>query len=341
VAIGAQSAGSPVGSIAAITTDGGNIWASTPILSGVSYLSSVACPTTKTCIAVGDRTVGNAIYGKVIMSTDGGRTWALASALPKSIGHLSSISCPNKSFCITVGRSVDQTAATAAALATTNAGHTWKRVNLPKGEEELSSVACVNRRKCVADGIMDASIGDPSAGNRLSIIVTSDGGSTWKQSSLPGGSQPAAGIPSFEGLTCFARTHCVIVGNAEPGDGNPTGLIIQSTDAGRSWFYNPVPPNTNFLNAVSCVSVSRCVVAGGGIEPRGGVVQGLLTTDDGGHTWTARNVPSTAAGLDGVSCPTTSRCIAVGFALSAANPTAEPGAVVVTHDGGRTWAAPY
>jgi hypothetical protein len=45
-------------------------------------------------------------------------------------------------------------------------------------------------------------------------------------------------------------------------------------------------------------------------------------------------------GLDGVSCPTNSTCIAVGFTLSTANPMMEPAAVVVTHDGGRTWTAP-
>jgi len=334
VAIGAQTVGTKVGSIAATTSDGGRTWSSTPIIPGGNGLSSLACPTARICVAVGER--GKGYQGDAIRSSDGGRTWTLDPPLPKSFGYLRSISCPTRKYCIAVGTSVDQNIATATALVTNDSGRTWSRKILPSGEEELFSVTCTSRRDCVADGTLEASIGNPTVGFLNSIIVTSDGGSTWRQSSLPVGTSPVMGFPRFGDVTCVGRTHCLIVGDATPPDGNPSGFIIESTDGGRTWSYDVVPPSTNILNAVTCVTASECVVAGGGIEPRGNSVQDLLSTSDGGGTWTSHSVPLSVF-LSGISCPTMSSCIAVGSGLSARNPTIEPGAVVVTHDGGGTW----
>jgi photosystem II stability/assembly factor-like uncharacterized protein len=245
------------------------------------------------------------------------------------------VSCPTKSFCMAVG--VNTAISRAIAVTSNNAGRSWGTVAVPKGEEMLNLVTCTTRRSCIAEGDVEATIGDPSGGSRLSIITTSNGGSSWKQRSIAPGSAAPSGIPYFTGLTCTSTTHCLLVGEATPPDGSPSGVILSSSDSGGSWTNQVVPSGTTMLNAVSCGSATQCAVAGGGIGGRGNIDRDLLTTSDGGQTWISRTVPSSALGLDGISCPSTTSCIAVGFDLSASDPSAEPAAVIASSDGGVTW----
>ena len=335
IAVGTQPYGSTVGSIAVITSDGGRTWASTPFFRGVKYLQALSCPSARTCIAVGSNPIGNGDRGAVIRTLDGGRTWTMAPSLPSGVGRLVEVSCPTKIFCMAVGTTSSLTSA--IAVTSTNAGRSWKPLRLPKGVEDLSLVTCTTRRYCIAEGEMEATIGDPTSGNRLSIMTTPNGGTTWTQGSLSYNSDAPLGIPTFSGLTCGTPTHCLLVGDATPGDGSPSGMIASSFDRGATWTFQALPPGTTFLNAVSCESAMHCVVAGGGIEARGGSDRDILTTTDGGLNWTSRMVPSAAIGLDGISCPSESWCMSVGFGLSATDPTAEPAAVVVSSDGGSTW----
>ncbi len=338
VAIGTQPDGSTVGSIGVTTSDGGSTWASTPILRGVKYLQALACPATRTCVAVGSNPLGNGDRGAVLRTLDGGRTWVLAPALPTGVGRLVDVSCPTKSFCMAVG--VTSSITNAVAVISNDAGQSWRTVRLPKGEEDLSLVTCTTRRCCIAEGEMEATIGDPESGSRLSIIITTaNRGSAWKQSSLSTNNAAPIGIPTFSGLTCATPTHCLLVGDATPGDGSPSGMIASSIDGGASWTFQAVPPGTTFLNSISCGSSVQCAVAGGGIEARGGIDRDILTTTDAGKTWISRVVPAASVGLDGVSCPSATSCMAVGFGLSSTDPSAEPAVIVVSGDGGATWTA--
>jgi photosystem II stability/assembly factor-like uncharacterized protein len=338
VAIGAQHYGTTTGSIAVTTTDGGGTWASTPILPDVKYLDALSCATAKTCLAAGSNPVGNDYEAKAIRTVDGGRTWVMTPVLPKGIGIINSISCPTLGYCMGVG--VSSANSPAVAVVTNNSGRAWKRLALPKGEESLSLVTCTTPRKCIAEGSMDAVVGEPDEGHRLSIITTSDGGSTWVQSSLS--TDPSAPIGAYilSGLTCATQTRCLLVGDATPGDGSASGVIIASDDGGLTWTFEKAPAGTTFLNAISCPSAAQCAVVGGGIEARGGSDQDIVTTSDSGQTWTSHFVPASAVGLDGVSCPSVTSCVGVGFGLSTSDPTAEPAAVVVTADAGATWTAP-
>jgi photosystem II stability/assembly factor-like uncharacterized protein len=284
---------------------------------------------------VGENPFGNGARGTAIRTLDGGHTWTLTPMLPKGIGALSDISCPTTSYCMAVGLSTANSSA--VAVATRNAGRIWRRVPLPKGEEDLSLVTCTSSAKCVAEGTMEATVGEPSAGERLSIITTADGGSIWRHSSLSTAGSAPVGIPYFSGLTCPTRTSCLLVGDATPGDGSPSGLIYSSIDDGDSWALRMVPPGTTFLNAVSCASATQCAVVGGGIEARGGSDRDILTTRDGGQSWTSQVVPTSAVGLEGVSCPALTSCVAVGFGFTASDPDAEPAVVVVSRNGGTTW----
>ena len=328
--MGGQRYGSPEGSITTVTSDGGAHWASSRLLVGVAQLNAMAC-SSNTCIAVGWNPVGNNEQGVVMRTLDRGRTWRLVPVLPKGVGILSSVSCPTATFCMAVGQSRD--GSFGVALVTNSAGERWKSVALPKGERALGLVTCTTRRTCIAQGIMEVITGVLNSGQLPSIITTADSGSTWTQRTPPGwGNSAVPGFPIFKGMACPSPNRCLMVGDATPGDGSPSGVISVSADGGKTWTLATVPPGTTFLNAISCASPTDCVVVGGGIEGRGGADRDILTTTDGGQTWISRPVPTSVIGLSHVSCPTIDTCVAMGGGLT------KP-VVAVTSDGGTTWTA--
>jgi photosystem II stability/assembly factor-like uncharacterized protein len=343
VAVGSLSDG--LGSIATTTSDGGVHWASTPVLDGVEVLSALACSSSSTCIAVGSNIVvkpgrsgapsTSVTRGVALRTPDRGHTWLVVPGLPKGVGRLSGVSCPTASDCMAVGQSPDGGAG--VALVSSSAGRRWRSVSLPKGQLGLGLVTCTSRRACTAEGSKQAISGAPTSGERLSIITTVDGGSTWRQSSPPKWNYTVLGFPNFKGMACPTSTRCLMVGDETPGDGTPSGKISTSGDRGRTWTAATLPPGTTALNAISCATPADCVVVGGGIGPRGETLLVLLTTTDGGHTWITRSVPSPVLGFSSVSCATADACMAAGFGLP--NPSEEQSVVAVTTDGGATWRA--
>jgi photosystem II stability/assembly factor-like uncharacterized protein len=334
MAVGAQGFGTPGHEIAAVSTDGGSHWASTAPLSGVTHLDAMACATPSSCLAVGSNLVGNSTQGVAISTPDGGDTWRTLSTLPTGVTQLKSVSCPIATSCMVVGTSTDENRG--VAFITDASGSQWNPLSLPDGQLDPSLVTCPTSRSCVIEGTKEAVVGDPSAGEDLSIMTTSDGGTTWVSSALPTGTLP--GPPIYEGLVCPTPTRCLLVGDATPGDGSPSGVTSVSSDGGRSWTLVPPPPGTTFLNAIACPTSATCVVVGGGIEARGGSDQDILTTSDGGQTWISRPVPAAVTGLDAVSCTTTVSCVAVGFGPSNSPSGIQP-LVAATSDSGVTWTA--
>ncbi len=325
------------GSIAATTSDGGAHWARTPLLVRAAWLKALACSTSRTCIAVGGNPAGNDVKGVAISSLDAGRSWRVMPALPKGVGVLNSVSCPTASFCMAVGVSPD--GSTGVALVTSSSGQRWKRLSLPKDERGLALVNCTTSHSCIAQGTREAVSGVFDSGERLSIVTTSDGGTTWTQRAPPAVDLTTEGFPNLKGVACPSSTRCFLVGDATPGDGSPSGLVYASADGGRTWTSEPVPPGTTILNGISCANARECAVVGGGIEPRGGTDRDILTTTDSGQTWVSRPVPPTVVGLVGASCPTVKICVSAGYGLTTTTPYVDQPVVATTSDGGTTWTA--
>ena len=221
-------------------------------------------------------------------------------------------------------------------FSTDASGSQWNPLSLPDGQSNPSLVTCPTARSCIIEGSEEAVVGDPSAGENLGIITTSDGGTTWISSALPTGT--SSGPPIYVGLTCSTPTRCFLVGDATPGDGSPSGLISASSNGGQSWTQVPPPAGRTFLNAIACPTSANCVVVGGGIEARGGSDQDILTTNDGGQTWVSRPVPPGVTALSAVSCSTAASCVAVGFGPSSSPSGIQP-VVAATSDSGATWTA--
>jgi photosystem II stability/assembly factor-like uncharacterized protein len=155
------------------TSDGGTTWTKQSVPPNVSFLSAVACPTVKTCVAVGSKSVhgGHKQVGVVIRTHNGGATWTI-QRIPPGLNDLSGISCPSVSDCEAVGDG-DLT-----ALGTTDGGAAWTPQGVPSSVESLAGVACPSVSDCEAVGLTGS--GDGAA------VGTTDGGATWTLQRLPG-----------------------------------------------------------------------------------------------------------------------------------------------------------
>jgi len=336
VAAGAEGFGTPGHEIAAVSTDGGSNWASTLPFPGVTHLSAMSCATPTSCVAVGWNLVGNASQGAAVSTANGGHTWTTVSDLPHDVTRLESIACPTAISCMAVGTSTDEDRG--VALTTYATGSQWHALSLPNGLSNPSLVSCVTPQRCVIEGSKEAVLGDPSSGENLSIITTSDGGETWVSSALPTGTFPEGGAPDYKGLICPSASWCILIGDSTPGDGTPSGLIFASSDGGKTWTSVTPPQGTTFLNAVACPTTTDCVVVGGGFEARGGLVQDILTTDTAGQAWVSRPVPTAVTELSSVSCWTSVSCVAVGLGPSA-GPSGTHPVAAQSSNGGATWSA--
>ncbi len=174
------------------------------------------------------------------------------------------------------------------------------------GDGNFNAVSCQTSTNCVAVG------GD---NNLVDVIATStDGGSSWVQSSV------ASGEPELNAVTCASSTTCIAVGN---------GATVTSSDGGATWTTRAIPtPNTTLLG-VSCPSSTSCVSVGvspGNDGPYGGQ---LLFSSDGGATWIVPTLPNEVGALGSVDCPSATFCVAVGAQI------------LVSNDGGQTWTAQF
>jgi photosystem II stability/assembly factor-like uncharacterized protein len=166
----------------------------------------------------------------------------------------------------------------------------------------LDSVACPSPSACDA-------VGPP-------VLTTKNGASTWHPRSVAANS-------SLRGLSCPAVSTCFGVGE-DMSSG--TGLILVSTDSGKTWAPQTPPPGVWVFNGVSCATSLDCVAVG----ESGTGESAVATTTSGGSKWILRSVPG-AQSLAGVSCPTGKQCFAVGT-------TGGAGVMLASSDGGRTWA---
>ena len=336
IAVGAFGFSTPGHEVAALSTDRGARWAVSPPFDGVTHLDAMACATSNSCLAVGYNLVGANTVGVAVSTADGGRTWKTVSTLPRDVTELKSISCPSSTRCFVVGLSTDEDQG--IALATDASGSEWHALSLPDGESMPSLVVCTSNRACAIEGTKEAVVGDPGSGESLSIFNTVNGGASWVPGALFAGTGPA--WPNYKAIACPAPSRCILVGDASPPDGSPSGVTTVSLDAGQSWTAVQAPAGTSSLNAISCPTAVNCVVVGGGIGPRGGSSQAILTTTNGGQTWTSRTVPAEVTGLSAVSCPTTLSCVAVGFGPSSTSGSGVQPVVAATDDGGASWTIP-
>jgi hypothetical protein len=180
-----------------------------------SALSSVVCPGSSTCIAVGESIL-----------TGSGSSWSAspdpapanaAKGLPN--GQLYQVSCWSASGCVAAGEYTPKSGPTSLPLLVVKKGSTWKVVsvslpaNASKGSESLDgffAVACQSASTCLAAGYYTDTNGETQG------LLATNSGSSWTvvEAPLPSGTTSGQMVSA----ACPSAGVCVAGGqNADTG----------------------------------------------------------------------------------------------------------------------------
>ncbi len=117
-----------------------------------ALLTSVACPTATTCVAVGMDRLGLTGQAAVMTSSNAGRSWSIR-AIGDDVDALSGVACPSPLVCVAAGQWLRVPPGTEPGiLQSTNGGRTWREVPLVHRIGEMAAVACASATDCVALG---------------------------------------------------------------------------------------------------------------------------------------------------------------------------------------------
>jgi photosystem II stability/assembly factor-like uncharacterized protein len=277
------------------TTDGGGTWVSQSAPADTGGLHGVDCISSTSCLAVGSTNTIGAAAGAIISTVDGGETWTDEN-VPSGIAGFSSVACPSAVNCFATGLTSE---GDPVIVATTNRGGMWTNQNLPSELYSPDAIACTSISTCYAVGT------DTLNSNDASILVTTDGGTTWV-GQIPAGIGPLAGVACTSPATCFAVV----------GGGVGSVSIIGTTDGWTTASSDPLTqstPGQYLLAGISCPTASDCYAVGAGGS---GAVN--FNSTDGGQTWNPQPPPSfdNPTRLFGVSCAAAMVCFASGNGTS-------------------------
>lgn len=234
------------------------------LLPAGSEPAAIACPTSASCIAVGQA-------GLVLGSTNNGVAWypevtGLGSALVNF--NLTSIACLSSSVCTIVGNQ-------GLILGSTNGGQNFSIQNVTtNGNLTLNEVVC-------------QSTGTPSCAivgdNNTLLLQTSAGGAWTPDLSVL---QAAIGPANFDQVALLGSSLWI---SASTTSGTGLDALLYSGDSGTTWTLEIVPQvlAPQGISGVGCTSTSTCYVDGPGT---------LLETTDGGGLWSPVFLPGSGAG---------------------------------------------
>jgi photosystem II stability/assembly factor-like uncharacterized protein len=261
------------------TTNGGTDW-----VPANSDMLSIACPSTSTCVEVGDG-------GVIKRTTNGGTTWtADATQFDQA---LTQVTCPSSTVCYAAG---DR----GTVLESTDGGVTWSFTASADGNP-IYGLSCPSTTTCYA------------VDNYAHVMTTTNSGASWTLSSTPvttpgvnvpgsGGPNPYAGL---FGVSCPETTTCVAVGGYPPTaiTGETAPPIVTTTD-GTDWSLQSSGAGTgDYLMAVSCASgTTTCYAVGYG---------GTIVTTTNLTSWTPMTSGTTEP-LIGITCLSATSCVATG-----------------------------
>ena len=280
------------------------------------YLEGVACPTSLSCIGVGN--YKNSAGTTVTLAEQvplPASTWEFKST-PNAEGAkasvLKGISCSSSTACTAVGY-YKNSSGVFVTLAERWNGTEWKVQSTPNptGAKEsfLEGVSCASSTACTATGYYE---------NSSSVLVTlAEGwnGTEWKVQTTP---NPTGAKESFlEGVSCTSSTACIAVGYYK----NSSSVLVTLAEGwnGTEWKVqttpNPTGAKESFLEGVSCTSSTACIAVG--YYRNSSSVLVTLAEGWNGTEWKVQSTPNPEGAkesfLKGVLCSSSTGCIAVGY----------------------------
>ena len=211
-----------------------------PLSSGFgsnASLDSISCPTIDWCMAGGS---GELFDATILVTSNGGGTWTDVSPFgpDNATVLIQSVSCPVAGSCIAVG---DDATFAEIVTATTNGGITWSPESLPDGVSDVTGVACMSDKDCLATG---------SGSANYSLYRTTDFGGIWTQVAGAEGAE-------LSKVTCIDATHCLAAGQVQIGSGS-IGAVYQTSDGGSTWSALNVPKVATSILGLACGSFTSC-----------------------------------------------------------------------------------
>ncbi len=297
----------------------GSAWSvdTTPNVEGAiqTFLTSVACPTTSECLAVG--------YSLASSGTDpiveqwNGTTWTLVNP-PVPTGsadnELTAIACPGASTCFATGRTYATSSSAPLTLAEVWDGTGWTTMNTPNPSAMVgaffNSVSCPTPTDCEAagEGLID------QTGDTTTLVENlSDG--TWTLETSPNESGVTTSLLSA--VACpSGGTTCIGAGQYYTPDEDHL-LALHKKPSG-TWVLTAVPgsttPAATYLNGSACSTVG-CIGVGESF-PANNFNTSAVIERWNGSTWSLAHSaePGGAVTTDlfGAACPATKICFAVG-----------------------------
>lgn len=255
-----------------VTNHGGTTWRQQPLPKMVRAFSGLSCVTDDWCVAVGSAT-------QLLVSYDGGLTWQ-AHSLPYSAG---SISCLPTGVCL----STFDGHGAYGVMRTSDFARTWHIIWrappapapghwTPTSIQSLGTILCLSVVHC----LMSVAVGQEVPFSSGIIMVTDDGGQSWRDTSVQGRVGGAANAISCVGTDCLA------IGSFIP---NMIGTYVQaSRDSGNHWNSASFLGGQYAATSVACVTSHICVMVGG----QGSHFDVLALTINDGKSWYTPLVPT-------------------------------------------------
>jgi hypothetical protein len=273
--------------------------ASTPVAQEYG-LTSVSCPSSSYCEAVGQGQVGKTI--SALAEGWIGTGWAAqATTDPPGASRYTfeGVACTASDSCVAVGYYM--VATHDHTLVETWNGASWAIVPSPDvagdADDVLTSVSCATSSFCTAVG---AAAG---ASPPWETLVEAWNGTAWTISTTP---NVGTGQNTLSSVACPSSTYCTAVGSYFAA-GQPETL--DESWSGGAWTVQVTPDESasSALGGVACTSASFCTAVG--VASGAG---GALVETWNGTTWSTVPTPASRDSLGAVSCPTPSDCVAVG-----------------------------
>lgn len=302
-----------------------------------NWLGGIACPTSDTCLAVGQLTPRAGSGNEALVERLSNGTWTPDAAEPPlpsdadSAGssQLNYIVCSAPSACTAAGI-YSTSAANGTAengLVETLSGTTWAPAKVPlppdAGQDNqvfLDGLDCPAAGSCVSTGFDFANDSQGNRTNSQPLIATQNGG-TWTsaEAPLPPDAATTAQQAGLYFVSCTSQGACTAVGSYTDKAGQHQGLIDTLSDGTWAAAKAPLPKDAKGgvdLWGVSCDSGS-CVAVGQYATGNSGSTtqRALIETLQNGNAKSAKPqslLPGKDSALEAIYCVSASSCLAVG-----------------------------
>ncbi len=280
----------------------------------VTELSSVACPSSSTCVAIGDGSSGGVLEASTNIGS--GDTWT-AQTLPAGVSFLSTLACPTATECAVGGGN-----ASGGLVLTGTVGGTWSVGAAPSGVTVAAiwGLTCQTDLTCTAIGSGATSTGGSNGPLVLSSATPGNGNGIGEVSNLAwtvDTISPPSGmtIDSLGVVRCPSATECLVTA-AETATSSsspvPSGSVVLSGAPGGQLTVDTTPAPISTVSDLTCPDATTCVLTGSNAgTPL--VLTGAVGS--GTDTWTANTLPTPSSGeirtVGSLACPTAGACLLV------------------------------